>query len=88
MVDYFEAMNPSIGINCTNFQPGATYCVSESECDHGTEKFASFSKELNTLSTGLGSALPISSDGLCGAQQNWTNTCIGSTWGDCCGSGG
>ncbi|PSR80524.1 hypothetical protein BD289DRAFT_440635 [Coniella lustricola] len=65
-VDYFEAMNPTIGINCTNFQPGATYCVSES----------------------LGTALPISSNGLCGSQQNWTNTCIGSIWGDCCGSGG
>lgn len=29
-VDYFEAMNPTLGISCTNFVPGANYCVSES----------------------------------------------------------
>lgn len=26
-LDYFEYVNPSIGINCTNFVPGSTYCV-------------------------------------------------------------
>jgi hypothetical protein len=30
----------------------------------------------------------VSSSGLCGAQQNLTNTCVGSGFGDCCGSGG
>ncbi|KAI1079762.1 hypothetical protein F5B20DRAFT_542342 [Whalleya microplaca] len=65
-VDYFEAMNPTIGDNCTNFVPGSTYCVSDN----------------------LGTSLPISTSGTCGAQQNWTNTCMGSQWGDCCGSGG
>ncbi|CAD6447522.1 deedc29b-f137-4857-90c2-01960bb5913f [Sclerotinia trifoliorum] len=29
-----------------------------------------------------------STNGLCGVQQNWTNTCVGSQWGNCCGSGG
>ncbi|KAI6091580.1 hypothetical protein F4821DRAFT_226441 [Hypoxylon rubiginosum] len=65
-LDYFKEANPSIGANCTDFQPGATYCVS--------------------LTTG--NAIPISSNGQCGSQQNWTSTCIGSQWGNCCGIGG
>ncbi|OTA65821.1 carbohydrate-binding module family 18 protein [Hypoxylon sp. EC38] len=65
-LDAFEDINPSIGENCTNFNPGSTYCVAAA----------------------VGDALPISSNGLCGVQQNWTNTCIGSQWGDCCGIGG
>ncbi|KAI1373410.1 hypothetical protein F4677DRAFT_429549 [Hypoxylon crocopeplum] len=65
-LDYFMTANPSIGANCSNFQPGATYCVSLTN----------------------GTSVPISSNGLCGVQQNWTNTCIGSQWGDCCGVGG
>ncbi|KAA6411219.1 MAG: hypothetical protein FRX48_04499 [Lasallia pustulata] len=35
-----------------------------------------------------GSSINASSNGLCGTQQNWTNTCVGSGFGDCCGSGG
>ncbi|KAI8625118.1 hypothetical protein F5Y19DRAFT_277836 [Xylariaceae sp. FL1651] len=35
-----------------------------------------------------GTATPISTNGMCGAQQNWTSTCIGSQWGNCCGVGG
>lgn len=27
-LDYFKSANPSIGANCANFQPGATYCLS------------------------------------------------------------
>lgn len=27
-LDYFKQNNPSIGANCANFQPGATYCIS------------------------------------------------------------
>ncbi|KAK2762727.1 hypothetical protein FQN54_000901 [Arachnomyces sp. PD_36] len=30
----------------------------------------------------------VSQNGLCGASQNWTVTCVGSEGGDCCGSGG
>lgn len=30
-LDYFKEANPSIGANCTDFQPGATYCVSLSK---------------------------------------------------------
>ncbi|KAI1120351.1 hypothetical protein F5Y10DRAFT_283364 [Nemania abortiva] len=40
------------------------------------------------LSLTTGSPVPISTNGMCGAQQNWTSTCIGSQWGDCCGIGG
>ncbi|KAI0118067.1 carbohydrate-binding module family 18 protein [Hypoxylon sp. NC0597] len=39
------------------------------------------------VAAAVGDALPISSNGLCGVQQNWTNTCIGSQWGDCCVAG-
>ncbi|KAI0187809.1 hypothetical protein EV127DRAFT_409954 [Xylaria flabelliformis] len=35
-----------------------------------------------------GTATPVSNNGMCGAQQNWTSTCIGSQWGNCCGAGG
>ncbi|KAI1738204.1 hypothetical protein F4680DRAFT_426430 [Xylaria scruposa] len=65
-LDFFEAVNPSIGVNCTNFVAGSSYCVS----------------------VATGSTTPISSNGLCGSQQNWTNTCMGSQWGNCCGVGG
>ncbi|KAI0901421.1 hypothetical protein F4806DRAFT_489897 [Annulohypoxylon nitens] len=65
-LDAFESVNPTIGENCTNFNPGSTYCIA----------------------TAVGSPVPISTSGTCGAQQNWTNTCIGSQWGDCCGVGG
>ncbi|KUJ07442.1 uncharacterized protein LY89DRAFT_743062 [Mollisia scopiformis] len=40
------------------------------------------------LSVPSGSPIPVSTNGLCGAQQNWTNTCIGSSAGACCGIGG
>jgi hypothetical protein len=30
-LDYFLLANPSIGANCSNFQPGATYCLSLSK---------------------------------------------------------
>ena len=35
-------------------------------------------------------SLPItpSTDGHCGAQQNWTNTCVGSKFGNCCNATG
>ncbi|KAJ8128067.1 hypothetical protein O1611_g5568 [Lasiodiplodia mahajangana] len=65
-LDTFEAINPSIGVNCTNFIPGTTYCVSV-----GRKNLAIFKP-----------------NGMYGAQQNWTSTCIGSQWGDCCGVGG
>ncbi|KAI0008467.1 hypothetical protein F4779DRAFT_641840 [Xylariaceae sp. FL0662B] len=65
-LDYLKAANPSIGADCNNFRPGATYCIS--------------------LTTGA--TIFISSNGQCGAQQNWTSTCIGSQWGDCCAVGG
>lgn len=26
-LDAFEDVNPTIGINCTNFVPGSTYCI-------------------------------------------------------------
>lgn len=32
--------------------------------------------------------IPISQDAKCGAQANWTNTCFGSKFGDCCSYGG
>ncbi|KAJ8070645.1 hypothetical protein OCU04_001016 [Sclerotinia nivalis] len=35
-----------------------------------------------------GTLIQPSTNGLCGMQQNWTNTCVGSQWGNCCGSGG
>ncbi|KAI0190299.1 hypothetical protein F4808DRAFT_29822 [Astrocystis sublimbata] len=35
-----------------------------------------------------GTATPVSTNGMCGQQQNWTSTCIGSQWGNCCGVGG
>ncbi|KAI0538348.1 hypothetical protein GGR58DRAFT_468638 [Xylaria digitata] len=40
------------------------------------------------ISLTSGSPIPVSTNGMCGAQQNWTSTCIGSQWGDCCGVGG
>lgn len=30
-LDFFESANPSIGADCTNFQPGGTYCLSLSK---------------------------------------------------------
>ncbi|OCK73888.1 hypothetical protein K432DRAFT_311836 [Lepidopterella palustris CBS 459.81] len=36
----------------------------------------------------VSSPVPVSTDATCGAQVNWTNTCIGSQWGDCCSASG
>lgn len=30
-LDAFESVNPTIGENCTNFNPGSTYCIATGE---------------------------------------------------------
>lgn len=79
----FAALNPSVGSDCGGFKPGTTYCADAGECCHSIDGFSN-----NRLTVTGGSALPISMDGTCGAQANWTNTWFGSFFGPCCSSSG
>jgi hypothetical protein len=84
-LDQFRLANPGIGAACDGYVPGKTYCVAA--CEPNTTVEPQVSGAMLIVSA-VQTRVKTSTDGRCGAQANFTVTCVGSEWGDCCGSGG
>ncbi|KAF7184181.1 hypothetical protein CNMCM7691_004806 [Aspergillus felis] len=79
----FYAWNPAVGTDCSGLWPNYYVCV-------GIEGSRSSSSippsSTSTSSSSTSSTLPVSTNGLCGSAAGMI--CTGSTFGDCCSSGG
>lgn len=95
-LEYFRWANPGqFGEDCSGFVPGETYCVKRRKNslhnakDLEIEALIEFLYDTDSFSAASSeNGVVVSQNGLCGASQNWTVTCVGSEGGDCCGSGG
>ena len=78
-------LNPSVDFDCFGFQPGARYCLVARE--FSVSSYVDFELSTNVCRPwdAVGK-LPVSADGVCAARGNVT--CVGSTFGDCCGKTG
>ena len=84
-LDQFRLANPGIGDACDGYVPGKTYCVAACK----VQKMVGRGGPVPALIfLAVQSTTKTSTNGRCGSQANFTVTCVGSQWGDCCGSGG
>lgn len=83
----FYHMNPEVETDCYNFIAGEEFCIASGQSTTPPSPRAR-NKTLNFLATMLVFRLAISTSGSCGLVNGVATTCVGSTFGECCGANG